>query len=352
MIQKNWSKGYIIAEIGVNHFDIAKKKNIAPIDAAKLMIREAKENGAHAAKFQSYKASKIVSKNSPAYWDTTKETTKTQHELFLKFDHFNKEDYKELSIYSKNIGIDFMSTPFDLDAVDFLNELQDIFKIASADITNYPLLKKVAKIGKPIIISTGASKVEEIHKALEIIKEVNSGIQVSFLHCVLSYPTKDEDANLERINFLQKEFPDIQIGYSDHTLPSEGMAIVTGAYAMGAKIIEKHFTLDKTLPGNDHYHAMDSKDLKQFRENIEILNKAFSKFDKNYLSCEETPRLQARRSLVLTKDMNKDDLIGEEDLICKRPGTGIETKDIEKVIGMKINKDLEEDHILTWEDLE
>ena len=347
----NFSKGYIIAEIGVNHFDIARKENIPPIDAAKLMIKNAKESGAHAVKFQTYKTGKIVSKNSPAYWDTTKETSKTQYDLFLKFDHFNKKDYVELSKYSKDIGVDFMSTPFDLDAVDFLNEIQDVFKVASADITNYPLLKKISKIGKPMIISTGASTIREIHKSLEIIREINPNVEVILLHCVLSYPTKNEDANLKRISFLQKEFSNIQIGYSDHTLPSSGMAIVTAAYALGAKIIEKHFTLDKSLQGNDHYHAMDCNDLKQFRDNIEILNLGFSKFNKNYLPCEETSRKQARRSLVLNKDLKKRDKIRESDIICKRPGTGIETKKLYDIIGKVINKDLQEDHILTWEDI-
>lgn len=348
----NFDKGYIIAEIGVNHFDIAKKEDISIMEAAKLMVRKAKENGAHAAKFQSYKAEKIVSKNSPAYWDLNEESTKTQYELFKKFDYFGEKEYMEIAFYCNKIGIDFLSTPFDLEAVDFLNDIQKYFKIASADLTNYPLLRKIAKLGKPMIISTGASTVEEIRECLEIIRGVNESTEVILLHCVLSYPTKNEDANLLRINFLKKEFPQISIGYSDHTLPSKGMAMVTAAYAMGAKIIEKHFTLDKTLKGNDHYHAMDCDDLKIFRENINILNQGFSKFDEDYLPCEEIPRKQARRSLVLTRDLKKDDIILEEDIICKRPGTGIPTKELENIIGKAVNKDLKEDYILQFEDLE
>ena len=261
---------YIIAEIWVNYYDIAKEENISPLEAAKLMIKKAKEWGANSAKFQSYKADKIVSKDSPAYWDTNCESTKTQHELFQKFDTFWEDEYIELSNYSQEIWIDFLSTPFDLEAVDFLNPLMKYYKIASADITNYPLLKKVATKNKPIILSTWASNIWEIEKAISIIKDINNSIEIHILHCVLSYPTKNENANLKRITHLKNIF-NSQIewfGYSDHTLPSKWMAICTWAYMLWANIIEKHFTLNKTLPWNDHYHAMDVSDLKVLKNNL------------------------------------------------------------------------------------
>jgi len=343
-------KAYIIAEIGVNFYDIAKQRNINPIQAAKLMCLEAKKAGANAAKFQSYKANKIVSKNSPAYWDTTKEPTKSQYELFQKFDHFNNEDYVEVAKYCEEIGIDFMSTPFDLDAVSFLDNLQSKFKIASADLTNYPLLRKVAMLGKPMLISTGAATEQEIIETYKFLLNINPEIDITFLHCVLSYPTLNENANLKRIASLQKLL-NMNVGYSDHTLPSDGMAIVTAAYSMGATIIEKHFTLDKNLQGNDHYHAMDPKDLMIFRDNVDIIHTANSKFNKDYLPCEEVPRLQARRSLVLTRNVQQGEIITQDMIMCKRPGTGIATKYIKDVLGKTMKSNLAEDHILQWEDI-
>ncbi len=351
---KKISTPYIIAEIGVNYYDIAKKENISPIDAAKLMIKKAKEWWAHSAKFQSYKANKIVSKNSPAYWDTSCEPTKTQHELFLKFDHFNEKDYIELAKYSEEIWIDFLSTPFDLEAVDFLDPIMKYFKIASADITNYPLLKKVATKDKPMILSTWASTIWEIEKAINTIKKVNNDLEIHILHCVLSYPTKNKDANLKRISYLKNIFSSKVTGfwYSDHTLPSTWMAICTWAYMLWTDIIEKHFTLDKTLQWNDHYHAMDVNDLKVLSENIKILQEWLSVDEINYQKCEEIPRLQARRSIVLNKNLKKWDIIKEEDLIMKRPWTWIWPEFLEFVIWKKVNKDLEEDSILQFEDID
>ena len=341
---------YIIAEIGVNYFDIAKKENITNMEAAKFMIKEAKLWWAHAAKFQSYKANKIVSKNSPAYWDTSCEPTKTQYELFQKFDSFWEEEYKELATYSQEIWIDFLSTPFDLEAVDFLDPLMKYFKIASADITNYPLLKKVATKNKPIIISTWASTIWEIEKAIKTVKEINNNIEIHILHCVLSYPTKDEYANLNRLTHLKNIFSPQNIGlwYSDHTLPSSGMAICTWAFMLWANIIEKHFTLDKTLPWNDHYHAMDTNDLWVLKNNIDILKKWLSIDEINYQECEKIPRDQARRSIVLNKNLKIWDIIKEDDIIMKRPWTGIWPEFIDFVIWKKVLKELEEDTILQF----
>ena len=167
-------KPYLIAEVGVNFYDTARVENISVIDAAKKYIYEAKRAGADAVKFQSYKASTIVSKNSPAYWDTEKEPTKTQYELFLKYDHLNKEDYKVLSDYCVQIGIDFASTPFDYESIDYLDELQDFYKISSSDLTNFPFLKRVAQKNKPIVMSVGASYLSEIEEAVRFLNENGS----------------------------------------------------------------------------------------------------------------------------------------------------------------------------------
>lgn len=347
----DFSKGYIIAEIGVNYYDIAKKENISLMEAAKLMIKKAKEAGAHATKFQSYKANKIASSKAGAFWDTKLIPEKSQVELYKKYDLFGEEEYKELSSYCDKIGIDFMSTPFDLDAVDFLKDMQKSFKVASCDLTNYPLLKKIAKIGKPLILSTGGSNFNEIKATVQEIRKVNKNIQIVLLHCILCYPTKNEDANLNRIKIIKENIENVEVGYSDHTFATTGMGILSCAYSLGAKVIEKHFTLDKTLKGNDHYHGMDPKDLKIFRENLEIINLALNKNEKDFLNCEIIARKNARRSLVLNKNMKKGEIIKEEDLICKRPGIGISPTKLNEILGKKVNKDLEEDHILIEKDL-
>lgn len=341
-------KPYLIAEIGVNFYDTAKELGISPMEAAKMYVKAAKESGCDAAKFQSYKANTIVSKNSPAYWDTTKEPTPTQHALFLKHDHFNKEDYQELCDYCKEVGIDFMSTPFDYDSADYLDSMVDIYKISSSDLSNTPFIRHIAKKGKPIYISAGAAYLSEVEEAVRLIKsEGNNNICV--LHCVLSYPTINENANLRVIETLKKVFPDIQIGYSDHTMPDDNMAILTAAWMLGADVIEKHFTLNKNLTGNDHYHAGDPTDFRKFRNNVDVLLAALGSSEKTVFPCEMTPRREARRSLVLTRDMKAGEVITEKDLMPKRPGTGINPRYIDIVIGRKVLTDLSEDTILTWD---
>ena len=215
-------KPFLIAEIGVNFYDIAKKEGISDMDAAKLMIDEAKKCGVDAVKFQSYKAETIASRNSPAYWDLSEEPTTSQFELFKKFDKFGVDEYKQLADYCKSIGIMFLSTPFDFASVDYLDEFMDIYKISSSDLTNIPFIKYIASKNKPILLSTGASTLTEIKQAVNSIEEV-SDVDIAIMHCVLSYPTAYEDANLLMIKDLAEHFPDYEIGYSDHTKPDENM---------------------------------------------------------------------------------------------------------------------------------
>ena len=339
---------YIIAEVGVNFYDTSKQEGITPLEAAKKYVYEAKRAGADAVKFQSYKADTIVSKNSPAYWDLTKEPTPTQYELFKKHDSFNKEDYQILCDYSKELGIDFMSTPFDFDSADYLEDMIDIYKISSSDLTNIHFIQHIAKKGKPIYISTGAAYISEIEKAVRVIREAGCN-DICLLHCVLSYPTKNEDANLNMIKHLRDMFPDVKIGYSDHTMPDKTMTILTTAYLFGAEIIEKHFTLDKTLKGNDHYHAMDPEDLKIAVENFKLLEVIGGSYSKTVLDCEKMSRREARRSIVINTNLKKGDVIKSEDIILKRPGTGIEPGHINTVIGRTVNRDIEQDTVLTWD---
>lgn len=340
-------KPYVIAEAGVNFYDTAKVEGTTPLEAAMKYIKAAKQAGIDAIKFQSYKADTIVSKNSPAYWDITKESTPTQHQLFQKFDKFDKYDYEKLCAYCKEVGIDFMSTPFDYASADYLEEMVDIYKISSSDLSNLPFLEYIAKKGKPIFLSVGASYISEVEQSVRVMRE--SGCKdICLLHCVLSYPTKNEDANLRVIKRLKQIFPDVTIGYSDHTLPDETMTILTTAYLYGAEVIEKHFTLDKTLPGNDHYHAGDVEDFKKAINNFKLVALVSGNEEKTVLPCEMVPRREARRSLVLTRTMKKGEVIMPEDIMAKRPGTGISPQFTDVVIGRRVVMDLLEDTVLQW----
>lgn len=271
-IEKRLQEGkfVLIAEIGVNYYDIAKKLNISNIEAAKMMILEAKNAGIHAVKFQTYKAGTIASKNSPSYWDTNEETTTSQYALFKKYDSFGEREYIQLAKFCDEIGIEFCSTPFDFNSSDYLYNLMNVYKISSSDISNLPFISYIAKKNKPIILSIGAANLDEIQEAVSTIKRYNKK-KIALLHCVLEYPTPYQDANLAKIQTLKKSFPDMYIGYSDHTKPDSEYDVIEIAYLLGAQLIEKHFTLDKSLAGNDHYHAMDVHDAEEILTHIEKL---------------------------------------------------------------------------------
>ncbi len=241
-----------------------------------------------------------------------------------------------------------MSTPFDLEAVDFLDELVPVFKISSSDITNTPFVRYIAKKGKPIFLSTGASTIGEINDAVTTIEEEGNK-QIVILHCVLSYPTKYEDANLNMIIHLKKIFPSYLIGISDHTLPDKNMLVLTTAVLLGAKVIEKHFTFDKSLKGNDHYHSMDFHDLKIFMENLDLIDKILGQSEKKPLEIEMPARKYARRSIIAKTDIPQGTKITEDMLDFKRPGTGITPKFLELVVGRIAKKDIKNDEIIKWE---
>ena len=342
------NKPYIIAEIGVNYYDTAKAMGITPLEAAKLYIDEAFSAGIDCAKFQSYKANTIVSKNSPAYWDTSKEPTKTQYELFQKFDSFGEKEYSELSDYCHSKGMDFTSTPFDYASADYLYELVDFYKISSSDLSNIPFIKYIGEKGKKVIISVGASYLYEVDEAVRALNDVGC-FDIGLLHCVLSYPTVPENANLRVIKTLKSIYPEYKIGFSDHVAPDDCMITLTTAFIMGAEIIEKHFTLDKSLKGNDHYHSGDPEDFKKAIKNFILIDKLMGDPQKTVLPCEEIPRREARRSLVVLKDMKAGDIITDSDVMAKRPGTGISPKYTDIVIGRILKNDIKEDTILNWD---
>ena len=334
---------YIIAEIGVNHE--------CSLSRAKKLIDLAANAGASAAKFQTYKAEKLASKNSPSYWDTKKEKTLSQFKLFKKFDKFDYKHYKKLFHHCKKKKIDFASTPFDVDSVNFLNPFLKYFKVASADINNLPLLKAIGKKRKPVILSTGASYINEIKFALRYLKKFGCP-KIVIMHCILNYPTKNENANLRMIKGLKKNFPKNIIGYSDHTAPDINLSSLLTAYTLGAVVLEKNFTYNKSLSGNDHYHSMDYKNLFEFKK---ILEKVFTllgkKDEKTPILSENIARKNARRSIVLKKEINIGKKFETKHLICKRPGTGISPIYWDRIIGKFPRKKLKIDHILQWSDI-
>ncbi len=341
-------KPYLIAEMGVNFYDTAEVLGISPLEAAKMYIARAAEAGVDCAKFQSYKAGTIVSKNSPAYWDLTKEPTRTQYELFLKHDSFGEAEYKELCDYTHAKGMDFTSTPFDFTSADYLENMVDFYKISSSDLSNLPFIEYIGAKGKPVYISAGAAYLSEVEEAIRVLRGAGCK-EIVIFHCVLSYPTIPENANLMVIKTLKKVFPDVRIGFSDHVAPDDTMMTLAAAYLLGAEVIEKHFTLDKTLPGNDHYHAGDPDDFKRAITNFRWLDIVLGSGEKTVLDCEQIPRREARRSLVLTRDMKAGEAIEEKDIMAKRPGTGISPRYTEIVLGRKVKEDLPEDTILQWD---
>ncbi len=332
------NRPYVIAEAGVNHE--------GSMETARRLIAEAAEGGAHAIKFQTYKAETLASKDSPYYWDISKEPSRNQFELFKKYDKFWKNEFEQLKVECNKSGIEFISTPFDTEAADFLNDLMPVFKISSSDITNFPFIRHMAKFGKPILLSTGASEISEIEETVNLISEY--GNKLCLLHCVLNYPTLNENANLGMILDQKRRFPDAVPGYSDHTLPGN-METLKVAALLGAVILEKHFTHDKSLPGNDHYHAMDMNDLKHFFKELETVFTLLGKFKKKALDSEAAAIKNARRSLVASKKISAGSKVTADALTWKRPASGISPKHIGQVIGKVALRDIDEDAVLKWD---
>lgn len=339
----------LIAEIGVNYYDIARKLNITNIQAAKMMVLEAKNAGIHAVKFQTYKAETLAAKDSPAYWDTNEESTTSQFALFKKFDAFGEREYQELARFCDQIGIEFCSTPFDFESADYLDEMMNIYKISSSDLSNLPFISYIAKKNKPILLSIGASNLDEIQRAVQTIRQYNDK-KITLLHCVLEYPTPYAHANLSKIHTLKESFPDAYIGYSDHTKPDAGYDVIKTAYLLGAQVIEKHFTLDKSLSGNDHYHAMDVHDAKEMLKSIDKVDMLKGTGELQALASEAAARQNARRSIVTKQAIRKGTKITEDMLTFKRPGTGISPNRLEEVVGKTAANNLAEDKILQQED--
>lgn len=328
---------YVIAEVGVNHE--------GSLDLARRLIDEAAAGGAHAVKFQTYRAETIASKHSPSYWDLTKEPTDSQYLLFKKYDKFWKDEFEALKRHCDGVGIDFLSTPFDVESAHFLNDLMDVFKISSSDLNNKPFIEILCGFGKPIVLSTGASYLWEVQQAVETIQA--HGNPLALLHCVLNYPTDDTNANLAMILDLRRAYPRIAVGYSDHTLPRD-MQTLEAATLLGACILEKHFTHDKALPGNDHYHAMDRDDLRHLHRRLDRIFELLGDPHKHPLASEAPARANARRSLVAARSIPAGKIVEAADLTWKRPGRGIDPREFDVLCGMQAREDIHEDAVLQW----
>ncbi|MCL2202483.1 MAG: N-acetylneuraminate synthase family protein [Defluviitaleaceae bacterium] len=338
----------LIAEIGVNYYDIAAQRGITPIAAACLMVDHALASGAHAVKFQTYKAQTLAAKASPSYWDLSEEPTCSQFELFKKFDSFNEQEYAQIAKHCMDMGIEFLSTPFDFESADYLDKYMAVYKISSSDLTNIPFIKHIAGKGKPILLSVGASNVDEIDATVRTIRKINQQPLV-LLHCVLEYPTPVTHVNLNRIVSLKERYDGAFIGYSDHSVPDATKDVIKAAYLLGARVIEKHFTLDKTLKGNDHYHAMDVADAKDILNKISHIEALCGNGDLVVLETEAAARRNARRSVVSTREISAGQVITTEMLTCKRPGTGIPPGEQDRLVGMKAKININEDTLLQWD---
>ena len=323
-----------ILEAGVNHE--------GQIEKAFELIREASTCGADYIKFQTYTAEKLAAKHSPSYWNLQEEPINSQIELFSKFDGFSRTDYFNLADYAKSLGIGFLTTCFDEEWVDELDPILPLYKIASADLTNFSLISHIASKQKPIILSSGASSFTEISSTLDLIRSVTNQ-PVCIMHCVLNYPTEFSNANLDRILNLSKEFAEVTIGYSDHTRPEFSKIAIQTAFSLGARVFEKHFTTDKSMKGNDNYHSFDYRDCNELLTSLRTLNSMKTFSESNFLMIQSDARSFARRGLYAKKGLIKGDIIQQSDLIPLRPRfepDGIHSEDLFNILGQELTKDL------------
>ncbi|EOX9826025.1 N-acetylneuraminate synthase [Campylobacter jejuni] len=327
----------VIAEAGVNHN--------GDIDIAKRLIEVASEAGADYIKFQTFKTELCISKNAKkaAYQLKTTDENESQFDMIKKLE-LDIEKHKILLEYCKKNHIQFLSTAFDLDSIDLLVELGiDVFKIPSGEITNLPYLKKIASLNKNIILSTGMATLGEIEKTLNILME--NGTQrekIVLLHCNTEYPTPVEDVNLKAMQTLKEAFK-LPVGYSDHTL---GITIPIAAVAMGASIIEKHFTLDKSMQGPDHLVSLEPNELKSMINSIRELEQAFGDGIKKPSKSESKNINIGRKSIVAIRSIKKGEIFTEKNLGVKRPGIGISPMLWDEVIGKVAKKDFGIDELI------
>ena len=328
---------FIIAEAGVNHN--------GSIELAKKLIDVASETGADAVKFQTFKAEKLVSKNAQkaAYQKETTDAQESQFAMIKKLE-LDLDTHKELMTYCREKEIMFLSTPFDLQSITMLNDLGlKIFKIPSGEITNLPYLRAIGALKKEVILSTGMATMDEVSAAFSVLVEAGTPKKnITILHANTMYPTPMEDVNLRAMPNIGKTF-DVAFGYSDHTL---GIEVDIAAVAMGASIIEKHFTLDKTMQGPDHKASLEPHELKAMVQGIRNIELALGSEVKQP-SPSEMPNMQvARKSIVAARKIKKGEILTAENLTVKRPGNGISPMQWDEVVGTFAQRDYEEDELI------
>lgn len=328
-------KVLIIAEAGVNHN--------GSLELAKKLVDAAKECGADIVKFQTAKLESLVSKCAPMaeYQKNNIGQEKSQSDM-LKDLLLAFEDFVELKKYCEEIGIEFLSTPFDIESIYFLKDMVRVWKVPSGEITNLPYLVEIGKTKMPVILSTGMCEMEEVEAAVEILFK-NGTEDITLLHCNTQYPTPYEDVNLRAMNSLKEKFG-VKVGYSDHT---KGIEVPIAAVAMGATVIEKHFTLDKNMEGPDHKASLEPGELKQMIQSIRNIECALGDEDKKP-SASEKPNIKvARKSIVAARKIQAGEIFSEENLTTKRPGNGISPMKWYEVIGKESPRDFEEDELIS-----
>lgn len=330
---------FIIAEAGVNHN--------GSLAMAKKLVEAAKKAGADAVKFQTFKSEDLVTQSADMAQYQQKNTGKKESQLLmLKKLKLKNQDFIVLKKYCDQKNIMFLSTAHTKDAINFLNPLMPAFKVASGDLTNIPFLQSVAKKKKPLIVSTGMANLEEIKEAVTAIKKTGNN-KIILLHCTTNYPCPLEDVNLRAMLTLKKEF-NIPVGYSDHT---KGFWVSAMAVAMGAEILEKHFTLDKNLPGPDHKASLEPKELKEMVCRVREVEKILGSGIKKPTESEKKIVLIVRKSIIAKRYILRGQKITKDMLVIKRPGNGIEPKHFNKIIGKKAKKNIKKESLIRQDQL-
>jgi N-acetylneuraminate synthase len=332
--KNNSNKTLVIAEAGVNHNGDIKK--------AKQLIEIAASAGADFVKFQTFKAENLVTKNaSKADYQIANDPSSNDQFSMLKQLELSQEDHHELIQHANEHGIKFLSTGFDLESLDFLHSLNmQLFKIPSGEITNLPYLKKIASFKKPVIISTGMANIQEIQDAVAVLTDGGvSKNQITILHCNTDYPTHPSDVNLKAMLTIQNQF-NTEVGYSDHT---EGIEVSLAAVALGASVIEKHFTIDKSLPGPDHKASLNPEELHQLIHGIRVIEEAISGTGQKIPSESELKNKNiARKGLYFNKNLPQGHTICESDFTVLRPFSGISPMELPHIIGKTLKQDVQE----------
>ena len=329
------AKTLIIAEAGVNHN--------GELEIAKELVREAKKCGADIVKFQTAKLSSLVSKTAKMaeYQKENIGQEMSQREMLKKLLR-SDEGFTELGAYCREIGFTFLSTPFDLESIDFLEELGcDMWKIPSGEITNLPYLEKIGKTHKNIILSTGMCTMQEVEDAVNVLDKNDCG-KITLLHCTTQYPTAYCDVNLKAMLTLHKKFG-YDVGYSDHT---QGIEVPIAAIAMGATVIEKHFTLDRNMEGPDHKASLEPQELMSMVRAIRNIEQALGTGEKKPVYAEIANKAVARKSIIAARPINKGEVFTVENITTKRPGNGISPMRWYEVLGKKAIRDFKEDELI------